>query len=260
MAVRPIKDLVALVTGASSGLGRSTLEYLHKSGAKVALLDLPGSDGDNVVKELKNNAIFVPADVRKEDEVANALAQVKDKYGRLDALINCAGIAYAFRLYNSNKREVSTLDRYQQTLDVNVIGTINVIRHGVHLMMDNKLENPEQTRGVIINTASVAAYDGQIGQVAYSASKGAITSMTLPLSRELGSLNIRCCTIAPGVFGTPLLSKLPPKVQKYLSGLVPFPNRLGHTEEFARLAEHIIQNDYLNGTTIRLDGSLRMPA
>ncbi|CAD5226960.1 unnamed protein product [Bursaphelenchus xylophilus] len=259
MAVRPIKDLVALVTGGSSGLGRATVEYLHRNGARVALLDLDKTDGKDVVSGLKENAIFTPADVRKEDDVAKAFEQVKNTFGRLDAIVNCAGIAYAFRTYNTGKREKGPLERYQHTLDVNVIGTINVIRHGVHLMMDNKLNDPADPRGVIVNTASVAAFDGQIGQVAYSASKGAITSMTLPLARELGPSGIRVCTIAPGVFSTPLLEKLPSKVKKYLASLVPYPARLGDTTEFARLVETIIQNEYLNGETIRLDGALRMP-
>lgn len=216
------------------------------------------------------------------------MEDIKSNFGKLDAVVNCAGIAFAIRMYNPNKRTMADMDRYKKTFDVsnafnvvysvcfqvNVLGTINVIRQSVHLMMDKNIAEDEE-RGVVINTSSVAAFDGQIGQVifmkaffgtilifqtAYSASKGAIHSMTLPLARELGNSGIRVNTIAPGVFETPLLTSLPPKVQKFLSNLTAYPNRLGYPEEFAELVQHIILNKYLNAETIRMDAGLRMPA
>jgi len=256
--IEAIKGLTALVTGGSSGLGRAVAKLLHQNGANVAVLDLPVSDGKNFVGELGKNAIFTAADVSNEEQVAKALNDVKTNFGQLDAVVNCAGIAYAFRLYNSNKRAMADMDRFKRTLEVNVIGTVNVIRHSAHLMMDKSIEK-DQERGVIINTASIAAFDGQIGQTSYSASKGAIHSMTLPLAREFSRESIRVCTIAPGVFETPMLTSLPQKVQQFLSNLTAYPNRLGHGEEFAELAQHIILNKYLNGETIRLDAGLRMP-
>ncbi|KAI6181316.1 Oxidoreductase, short chain dehydrogenase/reductase family protein [Aphelenchoides besseyi] len=257
--VDAIKGLVALVTGGSSGLGRGAVQHLHKNGARVAIFDLPTSKGAEVASELGQNALFIPTDVTNEKQVEVGLQEIRNQFGQLNAVINCAGIAYAFRLYNSNKRVMSDMENYRRTLEVNVLGTINVIRQSVHMMMDQKLE-PNEERGVVINTSSVAAFDGQIGQTAYTASKGAIHSMTLPLARELAHESIRVCTIAPGVFETPLLMGLPPKVQKFLSSLTAFPNRLGYPAEFAALVQHIIENKYINGETIRLDAGLRMPA
>lgn len=187
----------------------------------------------------------------------NALELVKKKFGKLDVVVNSAGIAAAFKVYNFNKDLPHDLETFANVVRVNTIGTFNVIRLSVGLMGINT-PNPDGQRGVIINTASVAAYDGQMGQAAYSASKGAIVGMTLPLARDLSSQGIRVCTIAPGLFDTPLLQSLPEKVRTFLAKSVPFPQRLGHPDEYAQLAQAIVENPLLNGETIRLDGALRM--
>ncbi|CAF0863785.1 unnamed protein product [Didymodactylos carnosus] len=207
---------------------------------------------------LTEQAMFYPIDVTNENEVQQVFDRVKQTHGRLDAVINCAGIACAFRTYNINKRSMHGLDEFQKVMNVNVVGTFNVLRWACHLMADNQ-PNENGQRGVIINTASVAAYDGQIGQVAYAASKGAIASMTLPLARDLSNMGVRVCAIAPGVFNTSMLKGLPEKVKTLLGNMVPFPTRLGKPDEFAQLAQSIIENPYLNGEVIRLDGALRMP-
>ncbi|CAD6197150.1 unnamed protein product [Caenorhabditis auriculariae] len=257
-ALRATKGLTALVTGGASGLGRGTVETLARAGANVAILDLPQSKGAEVAKEIGGNVIFTPANVTSEAEVKAAFDQVKTSFGRVDAVVNCAGIAYAFKLYSISKKKMADLDKIQKTLDVNVIGSFNVIRHGVALMCEHEKDEQGQ-RGVIISTASVAAFDGQTGQSAYSASKGAITAMTLPLARDFADDGIRFMAIAPGLFDTPLLASLPEKVRTFLSQLVPNPSRMGGPQEYGALVQHIIQNGYLNGETIRLDGALRMP-
>ncbi|CAI4231964.1 unnamed protein product [Auanema sp. JU1783] len=257
-ALRSTKNLVALVTGGASGLGRGTVQTLVESGAKVAILDLKSSEGSAIAKEFGKNVIFTPADVTSEEDVAKAFADVKSKFGRCDAVVNCAGVAMAFKLYNVNKKKMSDFEMIKKTINVNVIGSFNVIRHGVALMADNEKDDMGQ-RGVIISTASVAAYDGQTGQSAYSASKGAIVGMTLPLARDFADDGIRVMAIAPGLFNTPLLSALPEKVTKFLAQLVPNPSRLGNPLEYGALAKHIIENRYLNGEVIRLDGAIRMP-
>ncbi|CAI2350321.1 unnamed protein product [Caenorhabditis sp. 36 PRJEB53466] len=256
-ALRSTKGLVALVTGGASGLGKGTAEVLARAGAQVAILDLPQSKGADVAKEI--GAIFTPASVTSEEEVRAAFEKVRQEYGRLDALVNCAGIAYAFKLYSVNKKKHVEFDKIRQTIDVNVLGTFNVIRHGVALMGEHEKDANGQ-RGVVINTASVAAFDGQTGQSAYSASKGAIVAMTLPLARDFAGDGIRFNTIAPGLMDTPLLSSLPDKVKTFLAQLIPNPSRLGHPHEYGALVQHIIENQYLNGETIRFDGALRMPA
>uniref|UniRef100_A0AC34Q272 3-hydroxyacyl-CoA dehydrogenase type-2 n=1 Tax=Panagrolaimus sp. JU765 TaxID=591449 RepID=A0AC34Q272_9BILA len=256
--LRPVKGLVALVTGAASGLGKGTAERLASQGAKVAVLDLPNSKGSDVANQLGGECIFTPADVTSEEDVKKAVSTVKEKFGRLDAVINCAGIAYAYKIYSVSKKRMEPIEKLQKTLNVNVVGTMNVIRYSVQTMHEQDKDEFKQ-RGVIINTASVAAYDGQVGQSAYSASKGAIVALTLPLAREFAEDGIRVMTIAPGLFDTPMLASLPDKVRTFLAQLVPNPGRLGNVHEYGALAEHIIQNRYLNGEVIRLDGSLRMP-
>ncbi|CAF3986461.1 unnamed protein product, partial [Rotaria magnacalcarata] len=201
---------------------------------------------------------FFSADVTNEQQIQDMFNQIKEKYNRLDAVINCAGIGVAFRTYNINKRSMHGFDEFKRVLNVNAGGTFNVIRWACHIMADNQ-PDPQGQRGVIINTASVAAYEGQIGQVAYAASKGAIVSMTLPLARDLSNMGIRVCAIAPGVFHTPMLASLPSKVRTLLGNMVPFPARLGNSDDYAHLAQAIIENPYLNGEVIRLDGALRMP-
>jgi len=224
------------------------------------LLDTPQSLGGEIVKNLadEENCLFTPADVTSEDQVKAAMDSVKEKFGRLDNIVNCAGIAFAHKLFSSTRRLMFPLDKIQQILEVNVVGSLNVARYGMALIIDNQKDDMGQ-RGVIINTSSIAAYDGQCGQVAYSASKGAIASMTLPMARDFADMGVRVMAIAPGIFDTPIINTLPSKVKIFLNQLVPNPSRLGNPEEFAALVEHIINNRYLNGEVIRLDGALRMP-
>ncbi|NP_001040424.1 3-hydroxyacyl-CoA dehydrogenase type-2-like isoform X2 [Bombyx mandarina] len=251
------KGLVALVTGGSSGLGKATAELLVKQGGRVVICDLPSTKGQNTAKSLGENAVFAPVDVTSEDDVKEALQITLDKFGRLDALINCAGVASASRVYNFKKEQPFDLNIFQNTIQVNLIGTFNVIRLAVGLIGKNAPDADGQ-RGVVINTASVAAFDGQIGQAAYSASKAGVVGMTLPLARDMAKQGIRVVTIAPGLFRTPMMEQLPEPAIKSLEASVPFPSRLGHPQEFALLVQSIIQNPMLNGETIRLDGSLRM--
>jgi len=251
------KNAVALVTGGASGLGRATVERFVRAGSKVVLCDLQSSPGADVAKELGDNVVFVPVDVTSEKDVTQALDVAKSKFGRLDVTVNCAGIAVAIRTYNFKKNAVHRLEDFAKVINVNTVGTFNVIRLSAGLMGVNE-PNVDGQRGVIINTASVAAYDGQIGQAAYSASKAAVVGMTLPIARDLSTQGIRICTIAPGLFATPMLLALPEKVRNELAKSVPFPQRLGKPEEYAQLVESIVDNPMLNGETIRLDGSIRM--
>lgn len=256
-AVRTVKGLVALVTGGASGLGRATAARLAQQGAQVAILDLPTSKGEAVAKEIGSNCIFTPGNVTSEEDVKKALATVKEKFNRLDVTVNCAGIGVAFKTYNFNKDLPHSLEDFTKVVMVNTVGTFNVVRLSVGLIGKNE-PGPDGLRGVVVNTASVAAYEGQIGQVAYSASKGGIVGMTLPLARDLASQGIRVCAIAPGLFHTPLLESLPEKVRTFLAETIPFPKRLGHPEEYAHLVQTIVENPLLNGEVIRLDGALRM--
>ncbi|KAL1140941.1 hypothetical protein AAG570_000869 [Ranatra chinensis] len=251
------KNLVGLVSGGASGLGRATVERIVSQGGKVVICDLKTSQGETVAKSLGASAVFVPADVTSEQDVAAALEITKSKFGRLDCAINCAGIGTAHKTYNFKKDQPHTLDDFVKVLTVNTVGTFNVIRLACGLIGQNE-PNADGSRGVIVNTASIAAYDGQVGQAAYSASKGAIVGMTLPIARDLASQGIRVCTIAPGLFETPLLEKLPEKVKNFLSKSVPHPQRLGKPEEYAMLVEAIVGNPMLNGEVIRVDGALRM--
>ncbi|XP_069693284.1 3-hydroxyacyl-CoA dehydrogenase type-2-like [Periplaneta americana] len=252
-----LKNVVGLVTGGASGLGRATVERLVNGGGRAVLCDLSSSSGHKLEKEYGENVVFVPTDVVSETDVQNAVQTAKDKFGRLDVVVNCAGIGVAFKTYNFNKKAPHSLQDFTKVLMINTVGTFNVIRLSAGLIGENEPDN-DGGRGVIINTASVAAFDGQMGQAAYSASKGAIVGMTLPIARDLADQGIRVCTIAPGIFDTPLLSSLPEKVRSFLAKSIPFPKRLGKPEEFALLVESIIQNPLLNGEVIRLDGAIRM--
>ncbi|KAF7386502.1 hypothetical protein HZH68_013634 [Vespula germanica] len=254
-----LKNTVALITGGASGLGRGTVQRFVREGAKVVIADLPTSKGQELANDLKDQAVFVPTDVTLEEDVVNALNVSKEKFGKLTAVVNAAGIAIAYKTYNFNKNIPHKYEDFEKVIKVNTIGTFNVIRLAVGLIGENT-PNENGERGVVINTASVAAYEGQIGQAAYSASKGAIVGMTLPIARDLSKQGIRIVTIAPGLFDTPLLSALPEKVRNILCKMIPFPQRLGLPDEYAQLAQHIIENPLLNGETIRLDGALRMPA
>lgn len=245
------------MTGGASGLGRATVERLLQSGSRVVIVDLPKSDGHQLAKELGEKTIFVPADVTSESDITAAIEATKSSFGRLDVAVNCAGTAVAFKTYNFNKKLPHRLEDFARVISVNTVGTFNVIRLSAGLIGANE-PNADGQRGVIINTASVAAYDGQIGQAAYAASKAAIVGMTLPIARDLSSQGIRIVTIAPGLFDTPMMASLPQKVRDFLAKTVPFPQRLGNPKEYAQLVESIVENPLLNGETIRLDGALRM--
>ncbi|XP_013138468.1 PREDICTED: 3-hydroxyacyl-CoA dehydrogenase type-2-like [Papilio polytes] len=252
-----LKGLVGLVTGGASGLGRSTAELIVKQGGRVVICDLPSSTGTGTAKQLGENAAFVPVNVTSKEDVQNALQTTMDKFGRLDVAVNCAGIATAARVYNFKKDQPFDLKLFQQTIEVNLIGTFNVIRLAAGMIGKNAADANGQ-RGVIINTASIAAFDGQIGQAAYAASKAGVVGMTLPIARDLAKQGIRVVTIAPGLFRTPMMEQLPESAIKQLEASVPFPPRLGSPNEYALLVQSIIQNPMINGETIRLDGSLRM--
>lgn len=250
-----MKDVVAVVTGGASGLGGATAQRFVEQGAKVVILDRDEESGNAHAEALGENARFAKADVTSETDVENALELAVGEFGQLNVLVNCAGIGLAVRTTSS--RGPHPLDLFETVIRVNLIGTFNVIRLAATTMASN-FANDDGERGVIVNTASVAAFEGQIGQAAYSASKGGIVGMTLPIARDLARNGIRVCTIAPGIFDTPLLGSLPDDVSASLGEQVPFPPRLGQPAEYAQLAQQIIENSMLNGETIRLDGALRM--
>lgn len=244
-----------IVTGGSSGLGAATVRRFHAAGARLVIADVNAETGEKLAKELGKNAIFSRTDVTSEAEAQATVDAAVKTFGGLQGLVNCAGIGAPERVFG--KKGVHRLDVFARVININLIGTFNMIRLATAAMA-NVAPNSAGERGVIVNTASVAAYDGQIGQAAYSASKGGIVSMTLPVARELASIGIRVVTIAPGLFQTPMMAALPPDVQESLGKSVPFPPRLGRPEEYAALAQHIVENEMLNGETIRLDGALRM--
>jgi len=245
-----IKDSVAVVTGGASGLGLATVKRLLDAGGSVVVIDLKGEE---VVAELGERAKFVAANVTDEDAVAKAL-DVAESMGPLRVNVNCAGIGNAVKTVSKNGP--FPLDGFRKVVEVNLIGTFNVIRLAAERIA--KTEPIGEERGVIVNTASVAAFDGQIGQAAYSASKGGVVGMTLPIARDLSRELIRVCTIAPGLFKTPLLGSLPEEAQRSLGAQVPHPARLGDPDEYGALAQHIVENPMLNGEVIRLDGAIRM--
>lgn len=247
-----INDRSAFVTGGASGLGLATVERLAAAGARVTAIDLPGADS-TALKSLGDRVQFIGADVTDEDSVAEAVAAANES-GTLSAVVNCAGIGSAIKTLG--KSGPHPLDSFVRTIQVNLVGTFNVIRLATAAMVGNEPVGEE--RGVIVNTASVAAFDGQVGQAAYSASKGGVVGMTLPIARELSGHLIRVCTVAPGLFETPLLASLPEDARVSLGKQVPHPSRLGRPAEFAQLVASIVENPMLNGETIRLDGAIRM--
>uniref|UniRef100_A0A3Q0R181 3-hydroxyacyl-CoA dehydrogenase type-2 n=1 Tax=Amphilophus citrinellus TaxID=61819 RepID=A0A3Q0R181_AMPCI len=251
------QGLVGLVTGGASGLGRATVERLVQSGASAVIVDLPSSDGPAVAAGLGDCCAFAPADVTSEADVRSAVSLAKEKFGKLDLAVNCAGIAVAVKTYNFKKDLPHSLEDFQRVINVNIAGSFNVIRLAAGEMGKNE-PDADGHRGCIINTASVAAFDGQVGQAAYSASKGGIVGMTLPIARDLAPMGIRVITIAPGLFSTPLLASLPEKVRAFLARQVPFPPRLGDPAEFAHLVTCLVENPMINGEVIRLDGAIRM--
>ena len=251
-------DIRAVITGGISGLGFAVAKHLVTHGAKVALFDINDAKAEAALIELgQDNACYFRTDVSNESEVVNNMLLAKNWLGNINTAINCAGILGAGRVLG---REASMpLEQFSNTIKVNLIGSFNIAKAASELMQHN-LAGEDGERGVIINTASVAAFDGQIGQAAYSASKGGVVAMTLPMARELARFGIRVMTIAPGIFWTPMVDSMTPQVQESLSASIPFPARLGKPEEFAETVAFILQNRYMNGETIRLDGSVRLTA
>jgi NAD(P)-dependent dehydrogenase (short-subunit alcohol dehydrogenase family) len=250
-----VKDSAFLITGAGSGLGAASARRLAAGGARVALVDVNAAAVEATASELGERAVVVAADVRDEAQVSAAVAETQRRFGALHGAVNCAGIAPAERVLG--KAGAHRLELFEHVIGVNLIGTFNVIRLAAEAMAKNA-PGEDGERGVIVNTASVAAFDGQIGQAAYSASKAGVAGMTLPISRELARFGIRVMTIAPGIFETPMLAAMSAEVQASLGAQVPFPSRLGKPDEYAMLVEHIVVNRMLNGAVIRLDGGLRM--
>ncbi len=247
-----IQGKVFIVTGGASGLGEGAVRMLVAQGGKVVIADVQAERGEALAKELGQT--FVKCDVSSEAD-GKAVVAAATAQGKLMGLVNCAGIAPAAKTVG--KDGAHPLDLFSKVITVNLIGSFNMIRLAAEAMSRNEAEATGE-RGVLINTASVAAYDGQIGQAAYAASKGGVVGMTLPIARDLARNGIRCCTIAPGIFGTPMLFGMPQEVQDALAASVPFPSRLGKPEDYAKLVHQIVTNDMLNGETIRLDGAIRM--
>jgi len=246
-----------LITGGGSGLGAATAQLLAEEGANVIVADINREAGEGIAAAIgAGQARFLNTNVTSEESVQEAVAAARESFGRLDGAINCAGVGLAERLVG--KRGPHGLAAFTRVIQVNLIGTFNVIRLAAAEMAAQE-PGPGGERGVIINTASIAAFDGQIGQAAYAASKGGIVGLTLPAARDLARHAIRVVTIAPGIFDTPLLGALPEQVRQTLGSQVPFPSRLGDPRDFAALARHVIENEMLNGEVIRLDGALRMP-
>lgn len=249
-----LKGQVAVVTGGASGLGGGTAREFIAAGCKVVIFDVQEELAHSFAEEI--GATFIKCDVTQEADVKDALLRVAENHGAPRILVNCAGTGIAIK--TTSRGQPHPLEQFQRIININLIGSFNCIRLVATNMVDlEPLEFGE--RGVIINTASVAAYDGQIGQAAYSASKGGLVGMTLPIARDLADKGIRVCTIAPGIFETPLLGTLPEDVRQSLANSVPFPNKLGQPNEFASLAKQIVENIMLNGETIRLDGAIRLP-
>jgi len=250
------KDVVALVTGGASGLGEASITELVKKGAQVVIVDIDSDKGEKLAASIGAGAIFVKTDVTSEADVRQAIQKAIDAFGKINVIINCAGIVNPGKLIG--RKGPLPLESFNKVMQLNLVGTLNVIRLAVEQMMNNTPDE-EGERGVIINCASIAAFEGQIGQAAYSASKAGIVGMTLPIAREVADYGIRVIAIAPGIFETPMMAGLPPAVKEDMAKTVPFPRRLGKPIEFAKLALHIIDNIMLNGCCIRLDGALRMP-
>lgn len=253
-----IQNKVFVVTGGASGLGAETSRYLVEQGAQVVLVDMNLELGQSLAQELGEQAQFQQLDVTDETAASEFFKILEQTHGQLNGLVNCAGIAPSAKVLGRDG--LHDLAMFQRVLNINVTGTFNMLRYAAELISKYELKQGEEERGVIINTASVAAFDGQIGQAAYSASKGAVVAMTLPLARELAKNAIRVMTIAPGIMETPMLKGLPQNVQDSLGQMVPFPPRLAKPSEYAKLVGHILENNYLNGEVIRLDGAIRMAA
>ncbi|XOB99709.1 SDR family NAD(P)-dependent oxidoreductase [Pseudomonadota bacterium DY0742] len=252
-----IRDSVFLITGGGSGLGAAAVRELAQAGAKVVVVDLDEAAGSACVEPLGAGAIAVQADIRDEAAARRAVAQARERFGALHGLVNCAGVAGGEKILG--RQGPHGLDSFGRIVGINLIGTFNMLRLAAEAMADNP-PDAEGERGVIVNTASIAAFDGQIGQAAYAASKGGVASMTLPAARELARFGIRVMTVAPGVFETPMMAGMSQEIRDSLAAGVPFPPRLGRPAEYAALVRHIFENPMLNGEVIRLDGALRMAA
>jgi NAD(P)-dependent dehydrogenase (short-subunit alcohol dehydrogenase family) len=252
-----VKNSVAVVTGGASGLGEACVRSLLSGGAKIAILDFAADRGEKIAAELGKDVIFAQTDVADDGGVQGAINKTMKAFGAINIAINCAGGAAPMKVLS--KKGPMPLAAFNRTIQINLVGTFNVIRLAVEQMVKNS-PDADGEKGVIINTSSVAAFDGQIGQADYSASKGGIVAMTLPIARECADYGIRVMTIAPGLFDTPLLHGLPEAAREALGKMVPFPPRLGQPAEFASLVRHIIENHMLNGEVIRLDGAIRMAA
>ncbi len=252
-----IEGKVFLVTGAGSGLGAAVAEMVVAAGGRVVLADVNAAAGAAMAEGLGASARFAQTDVTQEADGRAAVALARSAFGGLDALVNCAGVAPGEKILG--REGAHRLDSFAKAISINLIGTFNMLRLAAEAMAGNE-PGPGAERGVIVNTASIAAFDGQIGQAAYAASKGGVAALTLPAARELARHGIRVVTVAPGIFGTPMLKGLPQEVQDSLGASVPFPARLGEPAEYAALVRHIVENQMLNGEVIRLDGALRMAA
>lgn len=252
-----IKDCVAVVTGGASGLGEATVRRIVVGGGKVAILDMDVTRGQVIAEELGDNVLFFETDVTSEDSVQAALDGTVSRFGELHLAVNCAGVGTPMKVIG--KDGPMPIGKFNQVVQINLIGTMNVMRLAAEKMTQNAPKTDGE-KGVVVNTASVAAFDGQIGQAAYAASKAAVVGMTLPVAREFADYGVRVMTIAPGLFETPMLMGLPEKAKASLVEMMPFPKRLGYSDEFAMLVEHILLNPMLNGETIRLDACVRLNA
>ncbi len=250
-----IKNHVFLITGGASGLGAATATTLAAEGGKVVLVDLNEEAGQKKADEIGENAIFVKADITSEEQGLAAIKAGVDKFGHLHGVVNCAGIAPGERILSKNG--IHRLDTFKRAVEINLVGSFNMLRLGAEEMAKNEPETDGE-RGIVINTASVAAFEGQIGQIAYSASKGGVAGMTIPAARDLSSLGIRVTCIAPGIFETPMMAGMPQHVQDSLAANTPFPKRLGRADEYAALVKYMVENVMINGETVRLDGAVRL--
>lgn len=251
-----ISKVVAVITGGASGLGQATAEAIVAKGGKVMILDRDAQKAAETAASLGDQAAWVEADVTSEESVKAAIAATKEKFGAIHVCVNCAGVGSAMKTVG-RENTPHDLGVFETIVKINLIGTFNVLRLAAAEMASNEGDEDNE-RGLIVNTASVAAFDGQVGQVAYSATKGGVVGMTLPIARDLAGLGIRCNTIAPGIFNTPLMNAAPDKVKQPLIDMTQFPKRLGHPPEYAALVCHMIENKFLNGETIRIDGAIRM--
>ena len=252
-----VKGCKAIVTGGASGLGEACVRNLVGLGGQAAILDFDATKGEKLAAGLGSNVVYANTDVTGEESVQAAIKKAMDAFGAINIVINCAGVGDPGKVLS--KKGPMALSYFNRVVQINLVGTFNVIRLAVEQMVKN-VGNKDGEKGVIINTASVAAFDGQIGQPAYSASKAGVVGMTLPIARECAEYGIRVMTIAPGLFNTPMLAQLPEAARVALGKMVPFPQRLGDPGEYAKLAQHIIENPMLNGEVIRLDGAIRMAA